>query len=62
MIPRLDNVEFVSLGEDTATVFVVFILLKLKVVMSGVMIMSGSVASYLRRSGAWFILYDDCFF
>ena len=42
MIPCLDDVEFVSLGEDTATVFVVFILLKLKVVTSDVMIMSGS--------------------
>ena len=34
MIPGLDDVEFVSLGEDTATVFVVFILLKVKVEIS----------------------------
>ena len=34
MIPCLDDVEFVPLGEDTSTVFVVFILLKIKVVMS----------------------------
>ena len=38
MVPCLDDVEFVPLGEDTSTVFIVFILLKLNVVMSFVRI------------------------